>query len=135
MLRPCQRLTLVGLALLAAPLTGAAQKLQPGTWTGTITPPGAGAMPVTYDVRVSGDTTNITMKAQFGELPLLEIKVLADRVTFSFSPGPTVRCTLMLREDKSYTGSCIDSDGDSGQLVMIPPSKSGSAEASPLRLE
>ncbi|MGH7468632.1 MAG: hypothetical protein ACRENP_11785 [Longimicrobiales bacterium] len=118
-------LVLAGLVVAALPQTVAAQKLEAGTWTGTIAPPGNTPSPATFEVRVRGDTTSITIKTQFGDLPFTDIKVLADRLTFTFTPGTPVNCVLMLRPDKSYAGNCTDGDGENGQLVMIPPAKSG----------
>ena len=121
MFHPRKELWLMGLLLLAAPMAAAAQKLQPGTWTGTIAPPGNSPSPATFEVKVNGDSTSILLKTQFGELPLTQIKVSADRINFVFSPGPQVNCILMLREDKSYAGDCKDGNGGTGQIVMTPP--------------
>ena len=116
-----RRLALAMALLAAAPLALAGQKLTPGTWTGTVTPPEGGAVSTAFEVRVSGDTTSITMRGEFGEFALDDIKVQPDRLTFTFSPGTTVRCTLMLREDKSYGGDCTDGEGGTGVIVMNPP--------------
>jgi len=116
-----RRLAIALVLVIAAPLTVAAQKLTPGTWTGTVTAPDAGEVSATFDVRVSGDTTSITLKGEFGEFPLADVKVSEDRLTFTFSPGTMVRCTLMLRQDKSYSGDCLDDEGGKGVMVMNPP--------------
>ena len=109
-------------AALAMPASLAAQKLTPGTWTGTISPPDQGAVEATFDVRVSGDTTKITMNAMGRVMETSGVKVEADRVLFSFAPGGTnVRCTLMLRDDNSYSGDCLDAEGGKGVIVMRPP--------------
>ena len=107
--------------LLMLPLSAQAQQLQTGTWTGTITPPNTESAQATYNVRMSGDTLKITIMTPFGDLDFSDIKVQSDRITFTFIPGTPVNCTLMLREDKSYAGDCVDSDGDTGVLVMVPP--------------
>jgi hypothetical protein len=112
---------LVGLTLLALPASAAAQKLKPGTWTGSVTAPDTPTLDATFDVRVNGDTTRITMKIAPGEMEFASIKVEADRLSFTFSPGITVRCTLMLKPDKSYAGDCLDDEGGKGVIVMIPP--------------
>ena len=109
--RSCPFLVLVALAF-AAPAPIAAQKLETGIWTGTITPPDGAAVNVTYDVRTSGDTTRITANAEMGSFTFVDVKVLADRITFTFTPGDThVSCVLMLGEGGSYKGDCTDSDG------------------------
>jgi len=112
----------VGIATLALPASLAAQKLAPGTWTGTITPPDQSAMEASFIVRMSGDTTKITLKADNHELEAADVKLDATVLRFSFSPGDsTVRCTLQLRDDKSYSGDCIDEHGGKGVIVMKPP--------------
>ena len=112
----------IGLAALLLPASLAAQKLTAGTWTGTVTPPDGPTLEVTFDVRVSGDTTKITLKGPPGEFPLGDVKVEPTRLLFSFSPGgDTVRCTLLLKEDKSYSGDCLDDRGGKGVIVMRPP--------------
>jgi hypothetical protein len=121
---PSRRMLLsLACALFFLPLPSAAQKLQAGTWTGTMTPPGQQSVDVAYDVAVSGDSTHISIKAQGREVPFTSIKVAADRLTFDFAPGPTIHCTLMLQKDKSYKGDCVDGNGGTGVLVMIPPAK------------
>jgi hypothetical protein len=117
-------LLLIALALQVVPSSALAQRLKPGNWTGTVTPPGEAAVNTTFDVRLNGDTVSITLKSEFGEFPLTEIKVEPDRLLFTFSPGTTVRCTLMLREDASYSGDCLDSDGGVGVISMSPPGDS-----------
>ena len=109
-------------AALVMPAALAAQKLTPGTWTGSITPPDQGVLEATFDVRQSGDTTKITLHAGPRAVEATEIKVEKDRVLFSFAPGgDQVRCTLLLRDDKSYSGDCLDTQGGKGVIVMKPP--------------
>ena len=67
--------TLIALAAVALPASLSAQKLTAGTWTGTISPPDQGALEATFDVRMSGDTTKITLKADGHEVEASEIKV------------------------------------------------------------
>ena len=50
--------------VFTVPHTAAAQKLVSGTWTGTVAPPGDAATPVTYDVKVSGDSTAMATTAR-----------------------------------------------------------------------
>ena len=113
---------LIGVATLAMPAALAAQKLTPGTWTGTISPPDQGALEASFVVRMSGDTTKITLKADGHEVEASDVKVEATRLLFSFTPGgDTVRCTLLLKDDKSYSGDCLDAQGGKGVIVMKPP--------------
>ena len=116
---------LIGALTLAMPAALAAQKpatLATGTWTGTVTPPNQAALEATFDVRMSGDTTKITMKPGSFAVELADIRVEATRLLFTFSPGgDTISCTLLLRDDKSYSGDCVGSQGGKGVIVMKPP--------------
>jgi hypothetical protein len=112
---------LVGASLLM-PVSLAAQKLTPGTWTGTISPPNEGALDASFVVRMAGDTTKITLKADGRELEASDVRVEPTRLLFAFEPGDgTVKCNLLLREDKSYSGDCVDDKGEKGVIVMRPP--------------
>ena len=109
-------------AALAMPASLAAQKMTPGTWTGTISPPDNAVLDATFDVRMSGDTTKITLKADGRVIEATDVKVEADRLLFTFSGGGNaIRCTLLLRNDKSYSGDCLDPQGGKGVIVMRPP--------------
>jgi len=113
---------LIGLATVLMPASLAAQKLTAGTWTGTISPPNQGALDASFVVRMAGDTTKITLKADGREIEASDVKVESTRLLFSFAPGDaTVRCTLLLRDDKSYSGDCLDDKGEKGVIVMKPP--------------
>jgi uncharacterized protein (DUF2147 family) len=115
--------TLIGVLSLIMPAALAAQQLTPGTWTGSISPPSEQKLDVTFDIRMSGDTTKITMKGAGQELAFDDVKVAASLLVFTFSPGGggTIRCSLALQGDKSYSGDCVDPQGGKGQIVMRPP--------------
>ena len=114
--------SLVLAVTLAVPASLAAQKLTPGTWAGTISPPDNNVLQATFDVRMSGDTTKITMKADGRSIETTDVKVETDRLLFTFSPGGNaIRCTLLLRDDKSYSGDCLDPQGGKGVIAMKPP--------------
>jgi hypothetical protein len=114
--------TLVGVLTLVLPASLAAQKLATGTWTGTISPPNEAAIEATFNVRMSGDTTKITLNADGHAIEATEIKVEPKQLLFTFAPGGnSVRCTLQLRDDKSYSGDCLDTNGGKGVIVMRPP--------------
>ena len=116
------RKTLIGAAILAMPASLAAQKLAVGTWTGTISPPDGQSLDATFDLRMVGDTTKLTLKAAGREMIASDIKVEPKQIVFAFSPGgQAVRCTLLLRDDKSYSGDCLDPQGGKGVIVMRPP--------------
>ena len=114
--------TTLVVAAFVMPASLAAQKLAPGTWTGTITPPDQGSRNATFDVRQSGDTTKITLKADDRVVEAYQVKVESNRLLFTFSPGGgAIQCTLLLRDDKSYSGDCLDAQGGRGVIVMKPP--------------
>ena len=112
------------LPLLAAS-AAQAQKLEPGKWTGTITPPGEQpAVEVTYDVTVNGDSLSMTINAgEHGSFPASGMKLAAGKLTFAFTPGPPVDCTLTRQDDGAYSGTCKDPQGGIATLVMNPPKK------------
>ena len=113
---------LIGLATLVVQAALMAQRLTPGRWAGTITPPNEGAIEAAFDVRMSGDTTKITLSAGPLESEASEIKVEANRLLFTFRPGDNiVKCILLLHDDRSYSGDCIDEQGGKGVIVMKPP--------------
>ena len=113
---------LIGVLIVVMPASLTAQKLTAGTWTGTITPPDQPALDAAFDVRMSGDTTKITLKVAGQAAEAADVKVEATRLLFTFSPGgTTVNCTLLLRDDKSYSGDCLDPQGGKGVIVMRPP--------------
>lgn len=119
------RTVLAALAISAATCGATAavhgQSLEPGTWTGTIAPPGSNPFDVTYDVVVKGDTLTITVHAPPGDRPFHDIKTSENELTFWFEPGPRVDCVLAKQEDGSYAGDCVDRDGSVGHLTMVPP--------------
>jgi hypothetical protein len=109
--------------LIGLPAASSAQTIKAGTWTGTVQPPGTEVYPVTYVVAVAKDSVAITIRQeQMGTFQARDIRVLADRITFAWSPGnDNVKCVLMKKDDNSYAGDCTDADGGTGHLVMIPP--------------
>ena len=115
-------LALLAVTLFVLPASVEAQKVTPGSWTGTISPPNGGTVEATFDVRLSGDTTKITMNVGGGAMETTDVKVEASRLLFTFAPGgDAVKCSLSLQTDKSYSGDCIDARGGKGTIVMKPP--------------
>lgn len=113
---------LIGASICAIPASLSAQRLTAGTWTGTISPPDNATMDASFVVRMSGDTTKLTLKADGREVEAYDVKVEPTRLLFAFSPGGNaIKCTLLLRDDKSYSGDCIDDQGAKGVIVMKPP--------------
>jgi hypothetical protein len=102
-----------------------AQKLEPGKWTGTVTPPGEErATEVSYDVTMKGDTIDITVNAgEHGSHRFNEVRLNDRTLTFWFTPGPRVECTLTRGENRVFAGTCRDSEGGIASMVMVPPKK------------
>jgi hypothetical protein len=103
-----------------------AQNLETGTWAGSVTAPGETLpMDVTYDVKMNGDTIGITVNAgEHGTFPFRDVRLSDQTLTFWFSPGVRVECTLTRREDGAFAGPCRDSEGGNASMVMVPPKKS-----------
>ena len=119
---PSMNKVLIGLMTLVMPASLAAQKLSPGTWMGTISPPDQSSLDASFVVRIAGDTTKLTLMAGGMQVEASDVKVESTRLLFSWSPGDaTVKCTLLLRDDKSYSGDCVDDKGAKGTIVMKPP--------------
>lgn len=119
-MRTFHSLLIVG--ALTMPASLAAQKLAAGTWTGSIAPPNGGTLEATFNVRVSGDSTKITLNADGRTIEAYDVKVEAKRVLFAFAAGSNaIQCTLVLGDDKSYSGDCLDSRGGKGAIAMRPP--------------
>jgi enamine deaminase RidA (YjgF/YER057c/UK114 family) len=96
-----------------------------GTWTGTITAPeGTPTFDARYHVRMRGDEIRISVRTDAFELGFSDVRVEGDRLLFSFTDAPVVRCTVTLAEDGSYRGGCVDAGGDAEVVVMIPPAQS-----------
>jgi hypothetical protein len=102
-----------------------AQKLEPGKWTGTVTPPGEQqAFQVTFDVTLKGDTIGITLNAaEHGSFAFNDVKLNDKTLTFWFQPGPRVDCTLTNRGDGAFQGSCRDTEGGTASMLLVPPKK------------
>lgn len=103
-----------------------AQKLEPGTWTGTIVDPGGESADVTYLVAISGDTIQVTMSAPEGHtFSFSKVRFEEGKLLFSWEANTNIDCILNPAESGSYSGTCTDSSGASGQMTMVPPKKDG----------
>ena len=113
------------LALLVMSPVGA-QELERGTWTGTMTPPPGGNIPVTFEVDEADGALSIVMSAPLVEPPMVfrDVKLDGDELTFWWTPDIRLDCTLLRAEDGSFEGICTDGTGPGGEgtLKMTPPS-------------
>jgi len=99
------------------------QQLQTGEWTGYIVPPNGEKTDVIFDVSTESDSTRISVISQeAGTLPLSNIGVADDRISFEWEPGQLLMCDLKLTEEGFYKGDCLPEDGgDPGMIVMNQP--------------
>ncbi len=120
--------TTIAVAALAMAALGAnhasAQDLALGTWTGTMTPPGAQPVSVSYEVsRATGALTIVMTSMDVeGEMPFQDVVYDGSVLVFWWDPGVRVDCALRWAEG-SLRGTCTDgrpTDGE-GQMLMTPP--------------
>lgn len=102
-----------------------AQELALGTWSGTMTPPGAGPVPVAYEVSRSDSGLAIVMTSLQveGEMPFQDVAYDGQVLVFWWDPGIRVDCALRWNSEGSLQGTCSDgsqSDAD-GAMLMTPP--------------
>ena len=117
---------IIVLATMWAATSAGAQEIEPGAWTGTLTPPGGAVVPVTYEVSDANGALSIVMNnPQLGDIEFNDARLEGDQLTFWFTPGTRVECTLTRKEDRSFDGGCSDGRGADGQgaLTMTPPSR------------
>lgn len=110
-------------AIVAAPAN--AQDMAPGTWTGTIAPPGMEPIPVTYDVARTDGALSIVMKSVsvMGEMPFRDVRIDESALTFWWESGVRLDCSLVRTPAGGYEGTCTDGTGPTGEgaLTMVPP--------------
>jgi hypothetical protein len=115
-------IALLVLGLIAAPVVCSAQSLKAGTWTGSVIAPEGDETPVTYDVSVKGDSLGIMIHAgEHGDFAAEGGYHSAGKITFVFTPGIRVTCTLTKNEAGEFNGPCVGDDGATGQMKMVPP--------------
>ena len=104
----------------------AAQELERGTWTGTMSPPGSPSVAVTYEVSETDGALSIVMSVpEVGQsMAFSDVKLNEDELTFWWEPGTPVDCTLLRKEDGRFEGICTEGTGPDGEgtLTMLPPS-------------
>lgn len=101
----------------------AAQSMAAGQWTGVVTEPDGDRTDVVYDVTVNADTIAIVARpGGRGHFPFSDIKLVDENtLTFWFTPGPRIDCTLTRREDGAFEGDCLNPRGQKAHMVMEPP--------------
>src|SRR5690606_27200652 len=97
------------LVAAASPAPSAAQQLPSGTWSGTMTPPGGSPLEVTFQVgEVDGALAMVMRRDPEGDMPLRDVRLAGDELTFWWFPGVRVECTLRRAGDGSFEGPCSD---------------------------
>ena len=106
--------------VIATPVRG--QQLEPGTWTGTMSPPDASGVPVNYTVAEVDGALSVMISVMGESSRFSDVNLDGDELTFWWEPGPRVSCTLLRQDDGSFEGPCTDGTvGGDGKLVMRPP--------------
>jgi len=117
----------LAVALAAGPVS--AQEMALGTWTGTMTPPGAQPVPVSYQVSRAGDALAIVMTSDEveGEMPFQDVMFDGQVLVFWWDPGVRVDCALRWTDEGALQGTCTDGRAEDGQgaMVMTPPGDGG----------
>ena len=96
-------------------------ELPTGQWTGTVTPPNGDSTPATITVGEADGQLRISISLMGLMLDFRDIELTDEGISFTWSPGPDVRCELALQEDRSYAGECTDPEGGTGYVTMAPP--------------
>jgi len=98
------------------------QEMESGTWAGILVPAGDAAADVQFEVASGDHAISITMIIPgFGELPLDDVTLEGETLSFSFDIGLVVKCSLARGDEGGFEGTCSSDDGNSGQLTMTPP--------------
>ena len=123
--KTASHLVVAAFLALGAAAPAAAQELPSGTWTGTLAPPGASGIPVTFDVGETGGALSIVMRsAQVeGDMPFQDVRLEGSELTFWWNPGVRVNCTLARTPTGGYEGPCAGVGGPegAGRITMVPP--------------
>lgn len=124
MSRPLAAVAVTTLLALAPSVPLQAQELTSGTWTGTMSPPGGEAIPVTFEVSGAGAALSVVMSAPMieGTMAFNDVRLEGPALTFWWEPGIRVDCRLMRTQAGGYEGSCSDGSGrGEGGMTMVPP--------------
>jgi hypothetical protein len=120
--------TAVVLLVMVTPFTLQAQKLEAGTWTGTSTDPMGQTQNVTYTVSTTGDTLRISIGIPDGPtLAFSDVHFEQGKLMFwvGMDESRRITCALDPADGGGYAGECSDTEGQHGQLTMVPPKKDG----------
>jgi hypothetical protein len=128
---------LASLLLMAlVPMAASAQaptKLVAGKWTGSVSPPDMGELPMNFEVKLPGDSiqisANLTVEGQAMTFVFNNAKIADGTLSFTFDAmGQAISCALKAQEDGSWKGDCKDPEGSPAVMKMVPPKKEGGLE-------
>lgn len=111
----------------ALPFVAAAQdstsvQLPTGRWSGSISPSDADPYSITVAVSYKANKLIMSMDTDVhGVFKLDNIVPSQNQLTFTYSAGGPRKCTLALRSDGRYVGRCSSSDGQTAEMILIPP--------------
>lgn len=103
--------------------TPRAQTLQEGTWQGATILPNGSVVQTNFDVATENGELAITYHSVQGPVPLTDISLDGDTLSYTFSAGIVVQCVVQRRDDGSYTGEYRTGNGETGRHTMTPPVK------------
>jgi hypothetical protein len=118
--------TAFALLVIATPTRLHGQKLEAGTWTGTSTDPMGQTQNVTFVVTTNGDSLHISLGIPDGPtLAFSDVRFEQGKLMFwvGMDESRRITCALNPADGGGYSGECTDSEGQHGQLAMIPPKK------------
>lgn len=123
-------------AALAATALGTvslvAQELASGTRAGEVVNPDGQIFEVTFDIVREGDALAITVDVPgVAVLPLSDIVIDEDRLSFRWQPGQPISCELWRTEAGGFGGACADATGVEGHMRIFPPGERPNAASAP----
>lgn len=109
---------------LAFPAAIAAQALAPGSRAGEVVNPDGQTFEVTFEIVEQAGEVAITIDVPgVATLPLEDLVVREDRLSFAWRPGQRLDCELWRTEQGGYDGGCADATGVEGQMRIFPPGR------------
>lgn len=114
-------LMLILYAGLAFARPAQAQPLEEGSWSVLMLTPGGEVAEATYEVRQSGGAIEATMKWLSGEVPIMDLHLEGDRLSFAWNPSFHMQCRLERAGNRQFKGACKDERENLGPAVISPP--------------
>lgn len=90
--------------------------------------PGGEIATAVYGVERIGGSTQATMRWNGGEIPVMDLELDGDLMTFAWDPGFYMQCRLERGAKNQFKGACRDSRENVGPAVFSPPGTEVSAD-------